>query len=279
MTEATSSNPKLLDLSKREASSVPTIATSSKPRLLDLRKPEGVDSGRPLYETLPSFQVRREIEAGRLRWSEDDLASDFLFYLRCNHELVGLFAVPDAHPTDRPTRFVLLAFSFAFGLLFEVAIQETMKDDTDAWIVGLVLGVFQSFIFFFLETFFTCSCIRAKMDEDEQDRVERLEKGEEKAALTKDERYVREWAFISARLFGGMTGCLCFGPGACVCFFVAVLLMSNIRNISFVDSIGVTSMIWAYGYISATFYSLLWCALIFSYHVYYNEVAFKPTTK
>ena len=104
-----------------------------------------------IYDTLPPRLVRLELEDGRVRWSKDDLVDDFLFFLRCNHELLGMLYTHPSHPTDRPTRFILFAFSFSIGMAFEVLLQELMGETTETWVIGLWLGLVCSVIFYFLE--------------------------------------------------------------------------------------------------------------------------------
>ena len=41
-----------------------------------------------IYDSLPPRLVRMELEDGRVRWSKDDIFDDFIFYLRCHHELM-----------------------------------------------------------------------------------------------------------------------------------------------------------------------------------------------
>ena len=47
-----------------------------------------------------------------------------------------------------------------------------MSDNAETWVIGLILGVFMGAMFWVLEKFFTCECIRKKLDEDEQKRLE-----------------------------------------------------------------------------------------------------------
>lgn len=191
------------------------VGTVDGTQLLEIKQDKAKEVGdERIYNTLPPRLVRMELEDGRVRWSKDDLVDDFIFYLRCNHELIGMLYTHPAHPTDRPTRFILFGFSFSIGMAFEVLLQELMGETAQTWVIGLWLGLICSVIFFFLEHFLTCSCIRKKMDQDEQDR---LEKGE--GALTKDSKSVRETAFVCARLFGGCAGCCCFAPFAIGCYW------------------------------------------------------------
>ena len=46
-----------------------------------------------------------------------------------------------------------------------------MSDNAETWVIGLILGVFMGAMFWVLEKFFTCECIRKKLDEDEQKRL------------------------------------------------------------------------------------------------------------
>lgn len=200
--------------------------------------------------------------------------SDFFFYLRCNHELVGLFAVPDSHPTDRPTRVVLLYFSFCFGLMFEVAIGEIMGEDTNAFVVGLILGIVLSFMFSFMEQWFTCAFLRKKMDEDSLNRMEG-----NASQLTKDQKMMRETGFGLFRVFFGSCMCCFYTPGALGCFFGAVAIVANKRNLAYGDAIPVTIQIWCVGYLSGQIYSLFWCAMRFYYRITYKEEKFVKWSK
>mmetsp|Transcript_11833 Transcript_11833/g.24207 ORF Transcript_11833/g.24207 Transcript_11833/m.24207 type:complete len:268 (+) Transcript_11833:43-846(+) len=230
-----------------------------------------VDQGvEPLYLTLPPRLIRAEMESGRLRWSKDNIVDDFIFYLRCNHELIGLVWTPESHPTDRPTRVLLLCFSFCFGLMFEVVLGEIMGENTRQWVVGMVLGILLSFWFWIMEQFFTCGFIRKKMDEDEQDR---LEKGQE--GLQKDDKNVRETLFCMTRCLGCGAGCCLFAPGALICYWGAIFIMAAQRDIGVVESIGVTTTIWCTGYASGAVYSVFWCAMMFYYHVEYKGASFE----
>ncbi|GMI04812.1 hypothetical protein TrRE_jg683, partial [Triparma retinervis] len=202
--------------------------------------------------------------------SKDDIVDDFLFYLRCNHEVIGLIWTPEHHPTDRPTRFVLLSFSFCFGLMFEVILEEIMGENTRAWVSGMVLGLFLSFWFMIMEQCFTCGFIRKKMDDDEQGRIEGG-----KSEIKNDEKNVRETLFCCARLCGTAWACCVFAPGALICYWGAIFIMASQRDISVGDSIGVTTSIWCTGYVSGAVYSVLWCGMMFYYEVFWKEVSFE----
>ncbi|GMI47668.1 hypothetical protein TrCOL_g5446 [Triparma columacea] len=145
-----------------------------------------------------------------------------------------------------------------------------MGENARQWVVGMILGLFLSFLFMIMEQCFTCGFIRKKMDDDEQKKVEQGQNG-----LKKDEQNVRETLFCFARLFGTAGGCCCFAPGALICYFGAIGIMASQRDISFSESVGVTTSIWCTGYATGAVYSVLWCGLMFYYEVIWKETSFE----
>ena len=124
-----------------------------------------------------------------------------------------------------------------------------------------------------MEHFLTCSCIRKKMDEDEQGR---LEKGE--GGLEKDAKNVRETLFVCARVFGGCAGCCCFAPFAIACYWGAIFMIADKRDIAISESMYVTAHIWLTGYLSGAVYSIFWCAASFYYQVKYKGAKFEAVS-
>mmetsp|Transcript_1880 Transcript_1880/g.3399 ORF Transcript_1880/g.3399 Transcript_1880/m.3399 type:complete len:267 (-) Transcript_1880:45-845(-) len=247
-----------------------SVTTEGSKKLLVIEK-KGTEVGEDkIYDTLPNRLVRAEMEKGRVRWSKDNLLDDFIFYLRSNHELVGLLYTHPAHPTDRPTRFILFGFSFCFGLVFEVLLEEIMSDNAETWVIGLILGVFMGAMFWVLEKFFTCECIRKKLDEDEQKRLE-----EGRGSLEKDQKNVRETMFVCTRICGGAIGCCLFAPGALICYWVAIFVIAAERNIKIMESIEYTTTVWLQGFFSGQVYSLFICGAYFWYEINYKNEQFK----
>ena len=224
----------------------------------------------PIHKHMPKLMVRVEMGHGRNRWNaKENVLSDWWFYMCNNHEVLAMFFCHPGNITDKPARVVLLLFGFCFGLMFEVGISSLMKSDTDEFIVGSLLGLFTMVLFFFLEHFFTCSFIRGKMDEDE---MKKLNEGHQ---LKDDQKFVRENGFVLARIVGGGMGCCCYLPGALGCFFGAVAIMANQRDISFTESYSVTTEIWLWGYASGAMYSLGICTAFFFWERR-SEPEYKP---
>jgi hypothetical protein len=94
--------------------------------------------------------------------------------------------------------------------------------------------------------------------------------------LTADETNVRESGLMCLRVFGGAAGCCCYLPGATGCFFIAVWIVSNSRNIAYSAAMGETIWIWIVGYFSGAFYGVFWCAALFYYYVEIKETKFEP---
>ena len=233
------------------------------PQLLTIAPGTTVSKYDKLYDLLSPEAFRIEFRKGRVRWSTDD-TDNFKFYLRCNHEAMSLFFAPEGHPTDMPTRFILLAFSFCFGLMAEVVLGEIMGESTSGWVLGIFVGLWLSVCFMFIENCFTCDCIRKRMDKSSA------------GSLTNNQKADREIVFNICRCFGGAASCCVFAPGAMLCFFGAIAIMANQRDISYRESFWVTSWIWVWGWANAQIISAITLYAKFYYQITFVEKVYEP---
>ncbi|GMH87009.1 hypothetical protein TL16_g10724 [Triparma laevis f. inornata] len=146
-----------------------------------------------------------------------------------------------------------------------------MGENAETWAIGLVLGVFMGGMFWILERFFTCECIRKKMDSDEQQRLE-----EGKGSLEKDQKNMRETGFVCVRICGGALGCCIFAPSAFICYWVAIFVIAAEKEIGVWESMEYTTAVWLQGFASGQVYSIFICAVYFWYEVNYKKAEFKP---
>lgn len=224
----------------------------------------------PLYEHLPVPLLRLELERGRVRWhGPDSLFADFLFYLRCNHEALALLWVPTGHPSSRSTRIVMLFFSFMFGIMFECAVTAVVSKEPEyqRWVTSAILGCFQFAFFFVMERFFTCSCVRSKLDEE---NLRALESG----TVVKHQK-IKETSFLALQCCSGVGAFCCYLPAALGCFFGAVAIQADSYNISYERSLGFTSYIWIVGWSTGQLYGLVSNAAFFAYAYSVKEKEFK----